>query len=114
MPVFVRHRTPEEIRAARSVPMDELRDPEADEKRVQRDAWLIVVARCTHLGCLPSNEVKGDYGGWVCPCHGSLYDTSGRARGGPAPKNLEVPPYRFLSDTKVLIGAEPDSSDSNA
>jgi len=106
-PVFVRRRTPEEIKAAEDTPLSELKDPQADKDRVQKPEWLILVATCTHLGCVPSKEIKGEYGGWLCPCHGSHYDTSGRIRKGPAPKNLAVPPYQFLSDTKVLIGAEP-------
>ena len=106
-PVFVRRRTPEEIKAAQDVQMADLKEPQADKDRVQRPEWLILVANCTHLGCIPSNAIKGEFGGWLCPCHGSQYDTSGRIRKGPAPENLKVPPYRFLSDTKVLIGAAP-------
>jgi ubiquinol-cytochrome c reductase iron-sulfur subunit len=102
-PVFVRRRTPEEIKIAEDTPLDGLRDPQADKDRVQRPEWLILVATCTHLGCVPSVAMKG-------PCHGSHYDTSGRIRKGPAPKNLAVPPYQFLSDTKVLIGAAPKPS----
>ncbi len=107
-PVFVRHRTEEEIEAARSVDLDELRDPQTDEARAQRPQWLIIVGVCTHLGCIPLGQkpadAKGDYGGWFCPCHGSHYDTSGRIRRGPAPKNLAVPGYVFASDTVVRIG----------
>ena len=109
-PVFVRRRTPEEIKEAQDVPLDELKDPQADgprvqdSKGVQRPEWLIVVAICTHLGCIPSKDMKGEFGGWLCPCHGSQYDTSGRIRKGPAPNNLAVPSYVFLSDTKVRIG----------
>lgn len=106
-PVFIRRRTPEEIKAAEDTPLSELRDPQADKDRVQKPEWLILVATCTHLGCVPNVNMKGDYGGWLCPCHGSHYDTSGRIRKGPAPLNLAVPPYAFLSDTKVLIGAAP-------
>jgi len=106
-PVFIRRRTPEEIKSAEDVPMADLKDPQADKDRVQKPEWLILIATCTHLGCIPSILLKGDYGGWFCPCHGSQYDTSGRIRKGPAPKNLAVPPYAFLSDTKVLIGAAP-------
>ena len=88
--------------------MDDLRDPQADKDRVQKGEWLILVGVCTHLGCVPlgqkTTDPKGDYKGWFCPCHGSHYDTSGRIRKGPAPKNLEVPTYTFLSDTKVKIG----------
>lgn len=103
-PVFIRRRTPEEIKEAQDVPLDELKDPQADSARVQKPEWLIVVAICTHLGCIPSKDMKGEFGGWLCPCHGSQYDTSGRIRKGPAPQNLAVPTYKFLSDTKVQIG----------
>jgi ubiquinol-cytochrome c reductase iron-sulfur subunit len=106
-PVFVRRRTPAEIQAAQDVALGDLKDPQADKDRVQKPEWLILVATCTHLGCIPSNLMKGEFGGWLCPCHGSQYDTSGRIRKGPAPLNLAVPPYQFLTDTKVLIGAAP-------
>jgi ubiquinol-cytochrome c reductase iron-sulfur subunit len=104
-PVFLRNRTQKEIDEARAVPMDQLKDPQTDEDRVVKghDNWLIMVGVCTHLGCIPNGDA-GDFGGWLCPCHGSQYDTSGRIRKGPAPKNLVVPPYKFLSDTKVQIG----------
>ena len=104
-PVFVRRRTKEEIEAAKSVNMGELRDPQADDMRVKsgHDEWLIVVGVCTHLGCIPMAG-QGEYGGWFCPCHGSQYDTSGRIRKGPAPLNLQVPEYTFLSDSKIKIG----------
>jgi ubiquinol-cytochrome c reductase iron-sulfur subunit len=107
-PVFVRHRTPQEIEAARKVPLSELPDPQPDEKRVKKPEWLIVVGVCTHLGCIPLGQKptdnRGEYGGWFCPCHGSQYDTSGRIRKGPAPRNLEVPGYEFLTDDSVRIG----------
>jgi len=109
-PVFIRRRTPEEIKAAEDTQLADLKDPQADKDRVQKPEWLILVATCTHLGCIPSNLFKGEYGGWLCPCHGSHYDTSGRIRKGPAPRNLAVPPYQFVSDTKVVIGAEPKAS----
>ena len=80
-----------------------MRDPQTDADRVQKAPWLIVVGICTHLGCVPLGH-EGKYDGWLCPCHGSVYDTSGRIRQGPAPLNLEVPEYTFLSDTKVRIG----------
>jgi ubiquinol-cytochrome c reductase iron-sulfur subunit len=83
-------------------------DPEEDTARVKKAEWLILVGVCTHLGCIPlgtkQGETKGDFSGWFCPCHGSHYDTSGRIRKGPAPRNLEVPEYTFLSDTVVKIG----------
>ena len=107
-PVFVRRRTEEEIAAAEMVSLDELPDPEADEDRVQRKEWLILVGVCTHLGCVPQGqrptEVRGEFGGWFCSCHGSVYDTSGRIRRGPAPTNLPVPPYEFLDETRILVG----------
>lgn len=107
-PVFVRRRTPEEIAAARSVKIGDLPDPQPDDKRVQKPEWLVVIGICTHLGCVPlgqkSTEPRGDYGGWFCPCHGSQYDTSGRIRKGPAPANLVVPQYAFLTDTRIRLG----------
>ncbi len=107
-PVFIRHRTAVEIAAARDVDLEALPDPQADDKRVQKPQWLIVVGICTHLGCIPkgqrTGERRGDYGGWFCPCHGSHYDNSGRIRRGPAPRNLPVPGYQFLSDTLIRIG----------
>ncbi len=107
-PVFIRHRTPEEIQAAESVDLADLPDPQTDDARVQKPEWLIMVGVCTHLGCIPlgqkSGDPKGDFGGWFCPCHGSHYDTSGRIRKGPAPNNLPVPGYEFTSDSTVLIG----------
>jgi ubiquinol-cytochrome c reductase iron-sulfur subunit len=107
-PVFIRHRTAEEINDAQSVDVAALPDPQADTARVEKPEWLILVGVCTHLGCIPlgtsSGENKGEFGGWFCPCHGSHYDTSGRIRKGPAPRNLEVPPYQFLDDTHIRIG----------
>ena len=110
VPVFIRHRTKEDIEAARAVNMGELKDPQADDARVKkgREQWLVMVGVCTHLGCVPisgAGEFGGkDNGGYFCPCHGSQYDTSGRIRKGPAPQNLPVPEYTFLSDTKIKIG----------
>ena len=109
-PVFIDNRTPEQIKAARDVTLNDLPDPEADARRVKpgKDNWLVLVGVCTHLGCVPlgqgANDPRGEYGGWFCPCHGSSYDTSGRIRKGPAPKNLTVPDYAFLSDTNIRIG----------
>jgi ubiquinol-cytochrome c reductase iron-sulfur subunit len=107
-PVFIRHRTPAEIDEAREVPIDDLRDPQSDDDRVQKPEWLVMVGICTHLGCIPKGqrvgEPKGEFGGWFCPCHGSHYDTSGRIRKGPAPENLAVPPYVFLDETVINIG----------
>ena len=107
-PVFVRNRTPEEIKEARAVPLSELKDPQADQARVKKDNWLVLVGVCTHLGCVPlgvaAGENRGEYGGYFCPCHGSHYDTAARIRKGPAPLNLAVPDYEFTSDTVVTIG----------
>ena len=102
-PVFVRHRTPEEIKSAKEVSLDEMRHPETDEERVPNEKFIVLVGVCTHLGCVPING-KGEYGGWFCPCHGSHYDTSGRIRKGPAPTNLEVPKYKFVGNDKIIIG----------
>ncbi|HYA79785.1 MAG TPA: ubiquinol-cytochrome c reductase iron-sulfur subunit [Methylocystis sp.] len=102
-PVFVRRRTPAEIKDAENAPLADLPDPEPDSKRVQKPEWLVVVGVCTHLGCIPLGH-EGEFDGWFCPCHGSTYDASGRIRSGPAPTNLEVPKYVFLSDTKIKIG----------
>lgn len=102
-PIFIKHRTDAEIEREAAVPMAHLRDQEADEERYERPEWLVVLGICTHLGCVPLNNA-GDYGGWFCPCHGSHYDTSGRIRKGPAPLNLEVPPYKFTGDASILIG----------
>ena len=121
-PVFIRHRTGSEIEEAKAVKMDDLPDPDARNKNLDAGApatdinrvkdknekWLVLVGICTHLGCIPKgqgvSDTKGEYGGWFCPCHGSHYDTSGRIRKGPAPRNLDVPTYEFISDTKIKIG----------
>ena len=107
-PVFIRRRTLEEISEAKIVDLASLRDPVEDKDRVQKEEWLVLEGVCTHLGCVPLgqkiSDSKGDYNGWFCPCHGSHYDTSGRVRKGPAPDNLPVPPYKFISDTKIIIG----------
>lgn len=104
-PIFISHRTAAEIKSAVDTPLADLKDPQPDSARVKagKDQWLVVIGICTHLGCVPLGN-SGDYHGWFCPCHGSHYDTSGRIRKGPAPRNLDVPVYSFLSDTKVKIG----------
>ncbi|KAI3457769.1 hypothetical protein Pfo_014432 [Paulownia fortunei] len=102
-PVFIRHRTEEDVKLANSVELGSLRDPQEDSDRVKNPEWLVVVGVCTHLGCIPLPNA-GDFGGWFCPCHGSHYDISGRIRKGPAPYNLEVPTYTFLDENKLLIG----------
>ncbi|MEE8189046.1 MAG: ubiquinol-cytochrome c reductase iron-sulfur subunit [Kiloniellales bacterium] len=107
-PVFIRRRTPEEIEDAGKVALDDLPDPESDKDRVQKPEWLVMVGICTHLGCIPkgqrAGDPKGEFGGWFCPCHGSHYDTSGRIRKGPAPRNLDIPPYEFLDGNVIRIG----------
>ncbi|MCA3256079.1 MAG: ubiquinol-cytochrome c reductase iron-sulfur subunit [Alphaproteobacteria bacterium] len=109
-PVFVRNLTPEEQDAANKAPMSELRDPQtlADRTKEGHRNWLVTLGVCTHLGCVPlgaaEGEVRGDYGGYFCPCHGSHYDTAARIRKGPAPTNLEVPEYAFKSPTQIQIG----------
>ncbi len=107
-PVFISRRTKEQIDEAAAAKMSDLIDPEADSKRAQNPEWLIVVGVCTHFGCIPLGQKRGqplgDFKGWFCPCHGSHYDTSGRIRKGPAPRNLEVPGYKFLTKTSVKIG----------
>jgi len=119
-PLFVRRRTPKEIAEANAVDVASLPDPVArnankpdsapatDADRVIKPEWLVLVGVCTHLGCTPTVSTpqmpEGDYGGWLCHCHGSMYDTSGRIRKGPAPQNLPVPPYSFLTDTKIKVG----------
>ncbi|MDD9900522.1 MAG: ubiquinol-cytochrome c reductase iron-sulfur subunit [Alphaproteobacteria bacterium] len=108
MPVFIRHRTAAEIEQAQTDDSADLRDTQTDADRTQKAAWLVIKGVCTHLGCIPlgakSGDPKGEFGGYFCPCHGSHYDTSGRIRKGPAPTNLEVPPYTFVSDTLIRIG----------
>lgn len=125
-PVFIRHRTQEEIDAAKNTPLSALKDPVARNANLSgtedatdanlttgasgeaRPEWLILVGVCTHLGCIPlgttAGENRGEYNGWFCPCHGSHYDLAGRIRKGPAPENLEIPPYEFVTDTVVKIG----------
>ena len=121
-PVFIRNRTPEEVKAAQDTKLSDLKDvnarndalpdktPATDVNRTKKgkENWLVLVGICTHLGCIPKGQSMGDargnYGGWFCPCHGSHYDTAGRIRQGPAPQNLEVPSYDFTSDTQIKIG----------
>jgi ubiquinol-cytochrome c reductase iron-sulfur subunit len=121
-PIYIRNRTADEIKKAKETPLGALKDPDAqitgastslpatDENRTKpgKENWLVMIGICTHLGCLPKGQTVGDnkgpYGGWFCPCHGSVYDTSGRIRQGPAPRNLAIPPYQFVSDTKIKIG----------
>jgi ubiquinol-cytochrome c reductase iron-sulfur subunit len=109
-PLFLRHLTSKEIAAADAVPLSALRDPQTLEQRTSagKKQWLITMGVCTHLGCVPlgagEGEIRGEFGGYFCPCHGSTYDTAARIRKGPAPKNLEVPKYAFKSDTVVQVG----------
>jgi ubiquinol-cytochrome c reductase iron-sulfur subunit len=111
-PVFIRNRTAAEVKEAQTVAVAELSDRaqanDAQRTKKGKENWLVLVGICTHLGCIPKGQslgdARGEYGGWFCPCHGSHYDTSGRIRKGPAPKNLEVPPYEFVSDSKIKIG----------
>ncbi len=104
-PIYISHRTKKQIDEARKVPVSSLPDPQTDEARVKEghDQWLVVIGICTHLGCIPIAH-EGNYDGFFCPCHGSQYDSSGRIRQGPAPANLTVPPYQFVSDSKIQIG----------
>jgi ubiquinol-cytochrome c reductase iron-sulfur subunit len=109
-PIFLRHRTPDEIKEAEDVKLAALIEPQADADRVKpgHSQWIVLIGICTHLGCIPlgnkPTDPRGEWGGWLCPCHGSQYDTSGRVRHGPAPLNLFIPPYAFMSDTRVKIG----------
>lgn len=104
-PIFIKRRSAEEIKSAQIVALSELKDPQNDADRVKpgKEEWLITIGICTHLGCVPIGG-QGEFKGWFCPCHGSQYDTSGRIRKGPAPKNLEVPPYEFVTNTLIKIG----------
>ncbi|MGE3622284.1 MAG: ubiquinol-cytochrome c reductase iron-sulfur subunit [Bdellovibrionales bacterium] len=115
-PVFIRRRTKKEIEEAQAVPMSDLKDPQTDEERVAQSKinnqvnseWLVMIGVCTHLGCIPlgqkPTDPHGEYDGWFCPCHGSQYDSSGRIRKGPAPTNLEIPPYTFTDANHIKIG----------
>ena len=117
-PVFIRWRTEKEIEEASAVPLEDLKDPSARNANLSPDApaldvdrsagegmenWIVMIGSCTHLGCVPLGQA-GDFGGWFCPCHGSHYDTAGRIRTGPAPENLAIPPFEFISDTRIKIG----------
>ena len=104
-PIFINHRSPKEIEAAQNVQLSSLPDPVPDSERVKKghDQWLVLIGICTHLGCIPLDH-SGPFDGFFCPCHGSVYDTAGRIRSGPAPANLVLPPYEFLTDTKIKIG----------
>ena len=107
-PVFISKRSEAQIKEARAVAVSDMIDPQKDEDRVKKDEWLILVGVCTHLGCIPlgskQGEKRGEFNGWFCPCHGSHYDTSGRIRKGPAPLNLEVPPYEFTDESTIRVG----------
>ena len=107
-PVFIVHRSEEEIKRIRDENLDLVRVPEADEDRVQKAEWLGAIGICTHLGCIPLGQKDGDpvgeYGGWFCPCHGSHYDTAGRIRKGPAPENLHVPVAEFTDANTIKLG----------
>lgn len=116
-PVFIRYRTEEEMAAANSVKVADLPDPVARNANLEsgapatdanraaegREAWLVMIGVCTHLGCVPLGQ-QGEFGGWFCPCHGSAYDTAGRIRRGPAPENMYIPPFSFTSDTTIVVG----------
>ena len=117
-PIFIRNRTPEEVKAAADTPLADLKDPVARNANLAADAqatdldrsagkdkenWIVMVGVCTHLGCVPLGQA-GEYNGWFCPCHGSVYDTAGRIRKGPAPQNMAIPTFSFVSDTKIKIG----------
>lgn len=109
-PVFVRHRTAEEIAKAEAVDLADLKDKQTDDERLVANAegvidpkYLVMVGVCTHFGCVPVGEA-GDYDGWYCPCHGSHYDTSGRIRKGPAPTNMVIPPYSFVTNSVIKVG----------
>jgi ubiquinol-cytochrome c reductase iron-sulfur subunit len=121
-PIFIRRRTADEIKQAQETPLTALKDPyaevngapsdlpatDANRTKPGKEQWLVAIGICTHLGCVPKGQSaaddKGLYGGWFCPCHGSMYDTAGRIRQGPAPRNLDIPPYAFIGDAKIKIG----------
>ncbi|MEO8244749.1 MAG: ubiquinol-cytochrome c reductase iron-sulfur subunit [bacterium] len=107
-PIFIDHRTEKRISESRADDQSPMPDPAFDSARAQRSEWLIQIGICTHLGCIPLGQNPGDpvgqWDGWLCPCHGSVYDTAGRIRRGPAPRNLDLPPYHFVSNTLLRIG----------
>jgi ubiquinol-cytochrome c reductase iron-sulfur subunit len=103
-PVFILHRTQEQIDQAIEADSAVLPHPETDADRAKNPAYLVLLALCTHLGCVPQPIGTGNFGGFLCPCHGSHYDTSGRIRQGPAPKNLPVPYYTFKDDSTIVVG----------
>ena len=116
-PIFIRRRTEAEITEARETPLSELRDLSAgnvnkpgadasDENRALDEAgeWLVMIGVCTHLGCIPIGEGAGEFNGWFCPCHGSHYDSAGRIRKGPAPRNLDIPVTAFVADNVIKVG----------
>ena len=114
-PVFIRHRTADEIVRANATDLDDLRDPQVDTARAEKPEYLVLVGVCTHLGCVPlgqkTGEVRGDYDGWFCPCHGSKFDLSGRVFSGvPAPSNLRIPPHRYENQTTLIIGENEEKS----
>jgi ubiquinol-cytochrome c reductase iron-sulfur subunit len=104
-PIYIMNRTKKQVEEARNVALSALPDPQTDQERTKEghEQWLVVIGICTHLGCIPIAH-EGAYDGFFCPCHGSVYDTSGRIRQGPAPANLPIPPYAFVSDSKIKIG----------
>jgi ubiquinol-cytochrome c reductase iron-sulfur subunit len=104
-PIYIMNRTKKQVEEARNVALSALPDPQTDQERTKEghEQWLVVIGICTHLGCIPIAH-EGNYDGFFCPCHGSQYDSSGRIRQGPAPANLPIPPYTFVSDTKIQIG----------
>ncbi|MEI9412410.1 ubiquinol-cytochrome c reductase iron-sulfur subunit [Mesorhizobium salmacidum] len=116
-PVVVRNRTEKEIEDGKAVSLAELKDPIARNANLPvdapaidvnrtvpgKEAWIVMVQVCTHSGCIPVGQ-QGEFEGWLCPCHGSQYDTAGRIRKGPAPENMAVPVFQFIADTRIRIG----------
>ena len=105
-PIYISHRTKKQVEEAQKTPLKDLPDPQTDQQRTKpgHEQWLVVIGICTHLGCIPNRDNAGQPGGYLCACHGSVYDASGRILRGPAPANLAVPPYAFVSDTLIRIG----------